>query len=315
VTLPTLETVRVAAHTIAPHVHRTPVMCCQALDKLSRARLYFKCENLQRVGAFKMRGATNAVFSSTDDEVRHGVATHSSGNHAQAVALAARLRGIPAHIVMPENAPAVKRAAVAGYGARIVDCAPTLAAREETLAMVIHETGAQAIHPYDDARVIAGQGTAALELLEQEPELDVLLAPVGGGGLLSGTALAASSQGAALEVVGAEPAQADDAFRSHLTGERQPSLDPDTIADGLKTSLGELPFQILRARGVEIRRVEEQSIIDAMRWVWERMKLVIEPSAAVPVAVALFDQEAGLAGKRVGIVLSGGNIDLARLPF
>ena len=313
--VPTLADVRTAARRIAPHVHRTPVMRSRALDAIAGASLYFKCENLQRVGAFKMRGATNAIFSLSDAEASRGVATHSSGNHAQAVALAAKLRGIDAHVVMPENAPAVKRAAVAGYGARIVTCASTSIAREQTLAEVVEATGATAIHPYDDALVIAGQGTAALEFLEQEPEIEVLITPLGGGGLLSGTTLAASSQGSALRVLGAEPAGADDAHRSLTSGVRQPCLNPETVADGLRTSLGELPFRILREHEVEVRLVEEDAIVDAMRLVWERMKLVIEPSSAVPVATALFDHGAELRGKRVGIVLSGGNVDLGALPF
>ncbi|NOY89753.1 MAG: pyridoxal-phosphate dependent enzyme [Deltaproteobacteria bacterium] len=313
--LPSLEDVRAAARRIAPHIHRTPVMRSRTLDAMANASLYFKCENLQRVGAFKMRGATNAIFSLSDAVARRGVATHSSGNHAQAVALAAKLRGVDAHVVMPEDAPEVKRAAAESYGARIVTCASNLRAREQTLAEVVEATGATPIHPYDDARVIAGQGTAALELLEQEPELDVLIAPVGGGGLLSGSALAASSQGGALRVIGAEPAAADDAFRSLESGQRQPSLDPVTLADGLRTALGELPFRILREHDVRIRLVDEPEIVGAMRLVWERMKLLIEPSAAVAVATALFDAEAGLAGMRVGVLLSGGNVELEALPF
>lgn len=309
---PTRADVEAASRRIADHVHRTPVMTSRTLDERSGASLFFKCENLQRVGAFKMRGATNAIFSLNEDALRHGVATHSSGNHAQAVALAAKLRGVPAHIVMPTSAPAVKRAAVEGYGARVVPCEPTLEARETTLAHVVSETGATAVHPYDDPRVIAGQGTAALELLEQAPDLDVLITPVGGGGLLSGSALAASGRSPALRVMGAEPARADDAFRSMAEGRRLPSVSPDTIADGLLTSLGALPFAILRAEGVEIRRVEEEWIAPAMRLVWERMKILIEPSSAVPVALALFDREAGLRDQRVGIILSGGNVDLGR---
>jgi threonine dehydratase/serine racemase len=310
-TLPTLDDIRRAADRIAPHAHRTPVLTCRSVDALAGARVLFKCENLQRVGAFKFRGACNAVLSLTDDEARRGVATHSSGNHAAALALSARIRGVTAHIVMPSSAPAVKRAAVEGYGARIVTCAPTLAAREAALAAVIAETGAHAVHPYDDARVIAGQGTAALELLGEAPDLDAVIAPVGGGGLLSGTAVAVASL-SGTPVIGAEPEAADDAFRSLREGRILPSNDPITIADGLRTSLGELPFAILRSRGVEIVTVREEAIAAAMRLVWERMKIVIEPSAAVPVAAVVGRK---VRGARIGVILSGGNVDLDRLPF
>jgi threonine dehydratase/serine racemase len=251
------------------------------------------------------------VLSLTDEEARRGVATHSSGNHAAAMALSARIRGVTAHIVMPSSAPAVKRAAVEGYGARIVTCAPTLAAREAALAEVLAETGAHPVHPYDDARVIAGQGTAALELLDEAPDLDAVVAPVGGGGLLSGTAVAVASLSGA-PVIGAEPEAADDAFRSLQVGRILPSNDPITIADGLRTSLGGLPFAILRGRGVEIVTVSEEAIAAAMRLVWERMKIVIEPSAAVPVAAVLGRK---VRGARIGVILSGGNVDLDRLPF
>ena len=308
---PTLEDVHRAAERIAPHAHRTPVLTSRSVDERAGARVFFKCENLQKVGAFKFRGACNAVASLSDEEARRGVATHSSGNHAAALALAARLSGIPAHIVMPSSAPAVKRAAVAGYGARIVTCAPTLRAREEALAEVARETGAAVVHPYDDARVIAGQATAGLELVEEIPDLDVVVAPVGGGGLLSGTALSVTSRTSA-RVVGAEPAAADDAFRSLQAGRVLPSNDPVTIADGLRTSLGELPFAILRARGVEIVTVGEDEIAAAMRFVWERMKILIEPSAAVPVAAVLGGK---VRGARIGVILSGGNVDLDRLPW
>lgn len=312
--LPVFEDVRAAASRIARHANRTPVMRSASLDRMSGAELFFKCENLQRVGAFKFRGAYNAVLSLDEEAAARGVATHSSGNHGQALALAAELRGIPATIVMPANAPDVKRRAVAGYGARIVDCEPTLAARESTLAEVVEETSATFIHPYDDARVIAGQGTAALELLEEIPELDAVLAPVGGGGLLSGTAIAARAVQPTARVIGVEPAAADDAFRSLSEGRRLPAEDPQTIADGLRTSLGELGFVILRANEVEIVTVSEAAILTAMRHVWERMKLVIEPSAAVPVA-ALLDENHSLRDKRVGVILSGGNVDLDSLPF
>ncbi|CAN94007.1 putative serine/threonine dehydratase [Sorangium cellulosum So ce56] len=309
--LPTVEDIRGAAMRIAPHAHVTPVMTSRTIDGIAGARVFFKCENLQRVGAFKFRGACNAVLSLSDEEARRGVATHSSGNHAAALALAARIRGVAAYIVMPENAPAVKRAAVEGYGARVVSCAPTLRSREETVARVISETGAIFVPPYNDPRIIAGQGTAALELAAQVDDLDAVIAPVGGGGLLSGTAIATGSLSRA-RTIGAEPEAADDAARSMREGRIVPSNDPVTIADGLRTSLGELTFAVLRERGVEIVTVSEEDIVKAMRVVWERMKLVIEPSAAVPVAAVL---RRLVQGARIGVIVSGGNVDLTRLPF
>ncbi len=312
--LPTIAEVRAAAERIRPHAHRTPVLTCASLDAMTGAALFFKCENFQRVGAFKFRGAANAVFSLTDDEARRGVATHSSGNHAAALALAARLRGIPAHVVMPRTAKAVKRAAVAGYGARIVLCEPTLAAREATLADVVAATGATVIHPYNDARVIAGQGTAALELVTEVPGLDLVLAPVGGGGLLSGTAIAVAGASPETRAVGAEPAAADDAFRSLHEGRIVPSVNPATIADGLLTSLGTLTFAVIREHVAEIVTVSEDAIVAAMRHTWERMKIVIEPSSAVPLG-ALLERKLPAAGRRVGVIVSGGNVDLADLPW
>lgn len=312
--LPDAESVREAAARIAPHAHRTPVFTSRHFDDLTGARIFFKAENLQRVGAFKFRGACNAVFALPDDEARRGVVTHSSGNHAQAVALAARLRGIPAWVVMPEGAPAVKVAAVRGYGAEIVRCAPTLAARERTAAEVRRETGARFIHPYDDPLIIAGQGTAALELLDQAGPLDLLLAPVGGGGLLSGTALAATTASPPPRVIGAEPAAADDAHRSFHAGHLIPAADPKTIADGLRTSLGPLTFAVIRRHVADIVTVPEPAIAAAMRRVWERLKLVIEPSSAVPVA-ALTERLVDARDLRVGVILSGGNVDLDHLPW
>jgi threonine dehydratase len=261
-----------------------------------------------------MRGATNAVFSLSDDEASRGVATHSSGNHAAALALAARCRGIKAYVVMPENAPDVKRDAVAGYGAKISFCQPTLAAREAGLAEVIDRTGAAFVHPYNDHRVISGQGTAALELCAQAPDLDVIMAPVGGGGLLSGTAIAASGLSPRPLVFAAEPEMADDAFRSYRAGRIIPSENPNTIADGLRTSLGDLTFPIIRKHVSDIITVTEEAIVAAMRLVWERMKIVVEPSAAVPVG-ALLSKRSQIPGDRVGVILSGGNVDLARLPW
>ncbi len=311
---PDLSAIRTAAARIRPYAHRTPVMTCASLDTQVGAQLFLKCENLQKVGAFKFRGATNAVFSLSDTEAARGVVAHSSGNHAQALALAARLRGIPAYIVMPDNAPAVKKAAVAGYGGQITFCAPTLAAREATQAAVVAATGATVVHPYNDVRVIAGQGTATLELLEDVPDLDVILAPVGGGGLLSGTAIAATELSPNIRVIGVEPAGADDAYRSLAAGSIIPSLQPQTIADGLLTSLGDLTFPIIRDRVEQIVTVSEEAIVAAMKFIWERAKLIVEPSAAVPIA-ALWERRIDLSGLRVGVILSGGNVDLGRLPW
>src|SRR2546425_1451671 len=311
---PTLADVQAAAARIKPYAHRTPVLTCTSLNDLVGAALFCKCENFQKVGAFKFRGACNTVFALSDQEARHGVATHSSGNHAAAVALAARLRGVPAHIVMPDNAPAVKKAAVAGYGGSIVYCAPTLAAREATLTRVVHETGATFLHPYNDARVIAGQGTAALEILTDVPDLDILMAPVGGGGLLSGTAIATTALAPATQVIAAEPEAADDAYRSLQVGKILPANDPRTIADGLRTSLGELTFAIIQQHVQQIVTVSEEAIVSAMRYVWERMKIVIEPSAAVPIGV-LLQKKINLTGRRIGVILSGGNVSLDQLPW
>lgn len=311
---PTLGDIRQAAARIRPYAHHTPVLTNASLNQQVGAQVFLKCENLQRVGAFKFRGACNAVFSLTDEEAARGVATHSSGNHAQALALAARLRGVPAYIVMPENAPAVKKAAVAGYGGQITFCAPTLQARETALARVVQETNAMVVHPYNNAQVIAGQGTATLELLEEIPDLDAIIAPVGGGGLLSGTAIAAKGLSPHMRVLGAEPEMADDAHRSLQAGRILPSEQPRTVADGLLTSLGTLTFPILQQNVEQIVTVSEAGIIAAMKFIWERAKLVIEPSAAVPVAV-LWERRVDLSGLRVGVILSGGNVDLDRLPW
>ena len=311
---PNIHDIHQSAGRIRPYAHRTPVLTCASLDQQVGAQVFLKCENLQKVGAFKFRGACNAVFSLTDEEAACGVATHSSGNHAQAVALAARLRGIPAYIVMPDNAPAVKKAAVAGYGGQITFCEPTLQARESTTEQIVKETGATMVHPYNDKRVIAGQGTAALELLEEVPDLDVVIAPVGGGGLLSGTAIAAKGLAPQVRVLGAEPEMADDAFRSLQAGQILPSENPKTVADGLLTSLGTLTFPIIQENVEQIVRVSEVGILAAMKFIWERAKIIIEPSAAVPVAV-LWKRKIDLSGLRVGVILSGGNVDLERLPW
>ena len=312
--VPTFDDVQEAASRLAGLVHHTPVLTCASLDDRVGAQVFCKCENFQRAGAFKFRGASNAVMSLSDAEAEQGVATHSSGNHGAALALAARLRGIPARIVMPTNAPQSKKAAVAGYGGTIVYCEPTQEAREATLETVVRDTGAAFVHPYDNAKVIAGQGTAALELCAEVPQLDVILAPVGGGGLVSGTALAAAALSPGTQVAAAEPAAADDAYRSLAAGEILPADYPNTVADGLRTSLGQLTFAIIQRHVAQVVTVSEDAIVTAMRYVWERMKIIIEPSSAVPIA-ALLDDRLHVSGKRVGVILTGGNVDLGRLPW
>jgi threonine dehydratase len=310
----TLNDIRNAAQRIQSYIHRTPVLTNESLNAKVGAQVFLKCENMQKVGAFKFRGASNAVFLLSDEEASHGVCTHSSGNHAQALALAARMRAIPAYIVMPKNAPAVKKNAVAGYGGQITFCEPTLEARETTLEKIRSTTGANVVHPYNDERVIAGQGTAALELLEDIPDLDVIIAPVGGGGLLSGTSIAATEIKRGIRVIAGEPEMADDAYRSMQSGTIIPSVKPKTIADGLLTSLGTLTFPIIQQRVEQIVTVSEQGILDAMRFIWERAKVVIEPSAAVAVGV-LWEKKIDFAGLNVGVILSGGNVDLEKLPW
>jgi threonine dehydratase len=311
---PDLRAIRAAAERIRPYAHQTPVLTCTSLNAMVGVELFFKCENLQKVGAFKFRGAANAVFSLPESDAARGVATHSSGNHAQALALAARLRGIPAHIVMPESSPKVKVAAVRGYGARIVFCPPTQKDREQTLETVVAETGATFIHPYNNLRIIAGQGTCALELIEEVSKLDIVMAPVGGGGLLSGTALCCHYVKPEIQVIAGEPSGADDAFRSIRDGRIYPSENPKTVADGLRTSLGSLTFPIIRRYVEKIVTVEEESIVAAMRHIWERMKILVEPSAAVPFA-ALLEGTLQVRDKRIGIIRSGGNLDLDTLPW
>ena len=311
---PTPDDIRAAAERIKPHAHITPVLTCRTIDEMSGGSLFFKCENFQKVGAFKFRGACNTVMSLSDAEAQRGIATHSSGNHAQALALAARLRGIPSYIVMPETAPKVKIAAVRDYGAEITFCKPTLAARETTLTAVLENTGAVFVHPYNDWRVITGQATVAVELLEKVPDLDVLMAPVGGGGLLSGTALSAQYFSPSTKVIAAEPAGADDAYRSFQAGRIIPQENPQTIADGLLTSLGEKTFAVIQAHVNDVVTVSEAGIVAAMRLVWERMKIIVEPSSAVPLA-AVLEKKLDVKGKRVGIILTGGNVDLEQLPW
>ena len=308
-----LDDLHAAAARIAPWARRTDVLTSRRVDEWLSCSAFFKCENWQRTGAFKFRGACNAVLSLSDAEAARGVVTHSSGNHGAALAEAARLRGIPAWVVMPSNAPPVKRAAVESYGARVVECRPTLADRETTAAGVIDETGATLIHPYDDKRIIAGQSTAALELHEQIPNLDAVVCPVGGGGLAAGTALATRHFAPGCRVLLGEPAAADDACESLRAGRIVPADNPETIADGLKTSLGELTFPVIRAHAERIITVTEAEIVEALRFVWTRMKIVIEPSSAVAVAAVRTEPEE-FRGRRVGIVVSGGNVDLDQMP-
>jgi len=309
-----LTAIREAHTLINRYIHRTPVLTSSRLDATSGASLFFKCENFQKIGAFKARGATNAVFSLDTATAQRGVATHSSGNHGAAVARAAQLRGIPAHIVMPANSAKVKVRAIEGYGARIVFCEPTEASRETSCGEVIRKTGATLIHSFENENVIAGQGTAALELLEDYPNLDVVMCPVGGGGLLSGTAIAAKSMRPQIKIVAAEPANADDAAQSFRAGRRLVTEKKFTIADGLRTNIGEPNFAIIQRYVDDIVTVTEEAIVSAMRTIWETMKIVIEPSAAVPYA-AVAERELDLDGKRVGIILTGGNVDLDALPW
>lgn len=307
--IPTITHINEAAELIRPFAHRTPVLQSTWFNEQTGAEFFFKCENVQKVGAFKFRGACNAIGKLPKEEGKRGIVTHSSGNHAQAVALSAKLNGYKATIVMPENAPKVKVDAVKGYGAEIVFCESTIASREEAAQAIIQKTGAMFIHPYNHPDVIAGQGTAAKELLEDVPALDAIIAPVGGGGLMSGTLIAAKAMKPGILVFGAEPELADDAHRSLKSGKIEPVLRTDTIADGLRTSLGELTFQIIQTHIDDLVTVSEASIIRDMRNVWERMKIIIEPSSAVPVA-ALMDKKVLVEGMKVGIILTGGNVDL-----
>ena len=312
--LPDLAAIRAAHARIAPFVHRTPVLTCRSLDAECGARLFFKCENLQKVGAFKARGATNAVLALSDGLARRGVVTHSSGNHGAALAYAAGQRAIPAWVVMPGNAASVKQQNVRRLGATIRFCAPDVAAREAACAAVQEETGATLIHPFDDPRVIAGQGTVALELLEAVPDLDIVIAPVGGGGLLSGVGIAVRALRPQARVYGAEPTNADDAARSLRSGRVEPLPATTTIADGLRTTLSARTLAALAANVAAIGTASEEAIVRAMRMTWERMKIVIEPSAAVPLA-CLLERSLDVAGARVGVIISGGNVDLDRLPW
>lgn len=312
--IPTIENINEAHDRIKKYIHKTPVLTSQSVNEITGCEIFFKCENLQKVGAFKFRGATNAVLSLTKEELAKGVATHSSGNHAAALALAARNVGAKAYIVMPTSAPQIKKDAVAGYGAEIIFCEPTLEARETTLNKVVEKTGATFIHPYSNYKIIAGQATAAKELIEEVGELDIVMAPVGGGGLLSGTALSTNYLLPNAKVIAGEPKGADDAFRSLRDGKIYPSVNPQTIADGLLTSLGEKTFGIIQKYVDEIITVEEESIISAMRMVWERMKIIIEPSSAVPLA-AVMENKDKFWSKKIGMIFSGGNVDMDKLPW
>ncbi len=311
---PDFQAIRSAHARIRPHIHRTPVFTSESLDQMTGAHLFFKCENLQKTGSFKFRGATNAVFSLSDDEAKRGVVTQSSGNHAGAIALAARRRCIPAWIVMPSTAPRAKRQAVESYGGRVTECEHTVASRDAACNALQEKTGAILIHPYNNAQVIAGQGTAALEFLEDVPDLDVIVTPVSGGGLLSGTSIAAKSLRPQIRVVGAEPKNAEDAYRSLASGKLEPAANAETIADGLRATLCPLTFSILREHVDEIALVTEKEILSAMRLLWERLKLIVEPSGAVSAAIAIH-KKFPVAGKRIGIILSGGNLDLDQIPF
>ncbi len=311
---PTFEDVLSAQARIRPHVHRTPVLSCETFDRMTGASLFFKCENLQKAGAFKARGASNAVYSLDQAQAATGVATHSSGNHGQALAYAAGRRGIPCTVVMPRTAPKPKKDAVRGYGGRVVECEPSLSSREAVVAEVVAETGADLVHPFDDARVIAGQATCAMELVEDAGPLDVLVAPIGGGGLVSGSCLALSAVSPGTRVLAAEPANADDAHRSLKAGHLITDDAPTTVADGLKVSMKALTWHFVSNHVSDILLATDDEIFDAMRLTWQRMKVVIEPSSAVPLAVILRSPWI-FAGKRVGVVLTGGNVDLDRLPW
>jgi len=311
---PDFNTIEQAAKRIERYINRTPVYKSDNLNDLVKAQVFFKCENFQKAGAFKSRGAINATFSLKKEEIRNGVCTHSSGNHAAALSRAASLRNITAHIVMPENSSSVKIAAVKNYGGKITFCEPNLASRESTLQEVKQKTGAKEIHPYNNYHIIAGQATATKELLEDIDKLDIVLAPVGGGGLLSGTALAAHYYAPGIKVIAAEPAGADDAFRSFYQKKFVPSINPNTIADGLLTSLGTLTYPIIKKYVNDIITVSEGSIIKAMKLIWERMKIIVEPSSAVPFA-AILENKSEFQYKRVGIIISGGNVDLNKIPW
>jgi len=312
--IPTFDDV-VAAHTrIGPYIHRTPVLTSSNIDALAGTKLFFKCENLQKAGAFKTRGASNAVFGLSEDHSARGVATHSSGNHGTCLAYAAGRRGIPCTVVMPRTAPQAKKDAVAGYGARVVECEPSTSSREAVFAEVVAETGAEFVHPYNDPRVIAGQATCAKEMIDQVEGLDAVIAPIGGGGMVSGTCLTLSHLAPHIGIYAAEPEQADDACRSFRAGRIIADDAPDTIADGLKVPLKELTWHFVKNQVTDILTASEQEIVDAMKLIWKQMKIVMEPSSAVPLATILKNPQI-FAGKRVGVIITGGNVDLGKLPW
>ncbi|WPY96737.1 pyridoxal-phosphate dependent enzyme (plasmid) [Limimaricola variabilis] len=316
--IPTFDDVIAAHERIRPHVHRTPVLTSSFLNDLSSCELFFKCENFQKAGAFKVRGASNAVFGLSDAQAARGVATHSSGNHALSLSYAAGRRGIPCHVVMPRTAPQAKKDAVRGYGGIITECEPSTSSREEYFARVQEETGADFVHPYNDPRVIAGQGTCARELMEQMQErgggLDCVVAPIGGGGMISGTCLTLSRIAPEVKIYAAEPEQADDAARSFRAGHIIADDAPETVADGLKVPLKDLTWHFVSRHVTDILTASEQEIVDAMELIWKRMKIVMEPSSAVPLATILKNPDV-FAGKRVGVVITGGNVDLGKLPW
>lgn len=312
--IPGYKNIIEAHQKIAGFINKTPILTSSSINQMFKCELFFKCENFQKVGAFKYRGATNAVQSLNSSQIKKGVATHSSGNHAQALSLAAKVKGTKAFIVMPNNSKKVKIDAVKGYGAEIIFCEPTLKSREDTLDDVVKETGAYFIHPYNNYNIICGQGTASLELLDEISNLDIVIAPVGGGGLISGTVIGTKGMNMEIKVIGAEPKNADDAYRSFKSGELVPSVAPNTIADGLLTSLGDLNFEIIKSYLDDIYTVSEENIIKALRLIWERMKIVVEPSAAVTLA-AIIEHNTYFTDKKVGLILSGGNVDINHLPF
>jgi threonine dehydratase len=311
---PTKEEIIEAYERIKNQIKQTPILTSSSINDITGCELFFKCENFQKVGAFKFRGASNAVLSLSNSDLQNGVATHSSGNHAAALALAAKTRNIPAYIVMPHTAPAIKKKAVEGYGAKIIFCEPTLQSREETLKDIVAKTGAVFIHPFDNYSVIAGQATCTKEIFEEIQDLDFIFSPVGGGGLLSGTCLSARHFSSNTKVIGAEPKGADDAFRSIRDGIIYPSVNPQTICDGLLTQLSERTFEIIKSNVDEIITVEESTIIEAMKMIWERMKIIIEPSSAVVLSAILANKEK-FSGKKIALILSGGNVDLNKLPW
>jgi threonine dehydratase len=313
-TIPTFDDVVEAHERIRPHIHRTPILTSSTFDAMTGAELFFKCENFQKAGAFKVRGATNAVFGLSDEMAARGVATHSSGNHALSLSYAAGRRGIPCHVVMPRTAPEAKKDAVRGYGGQITECEPSTSSREAVFAEVEERTGADFVHPYNDPRVIAGQGTCSRELMEQVEGLDTVIAPIGGGGMVSGTCLTLSESAPGVDIYAAEPEQADDAMRSFKAGHIIADDAPETVADGLKVPLKELTWHFVSNHVTDILTASEQEIIDAMRLTWARMKIVIEASCAVPLAVILKNPET-FRGRRVGVIITGGNVDLGKLPW